>query len=275
MDQRLVIPNGGMPLEGDDFVWMQDGIDKTIRGVFEDIAARVPQTGHPNTWGNFIISGCEVTDLGNSLVAVTEGYVYIEGEILYTPAVASVSTATGALGYIKHVYFDPAGQEVMQNGSIEHTYEVRRAQLTTFGASPTQPTVFLTAFGRPNRYKFLLLDADVESLHDTNVINTIDSNWYLSGGASLQDPILVTKQVGRVNFRGTFEHGAQSVWGAAVFNLQAAFRPVTSLYFLCPFGDDGIVRVVVEYGGDVKFYQIQAPSTGFTIHLDGINYTIE
>lgn len=271
---RLVIPNGGMPLEGDDFKFFQDAYAEAFTGVFKEISDRVPTTAHPNTFGNFIISGCIITDIGGGNSSISDGFVFIDGEILYAPAVASISTASlPNVAYRLHSYYDPAGNEVFQDTVTRDTYEVRRAQHVTLGAAPTVPVVFVNQ--PAYRYKNLITRADVESLYDENVDSTLSNSWsgVDDGGTGVY--VKVTKQFGRVHFRGQVAGG--SLGGATICNIAHEFRPLIDMSFLCSFGGDGIARVDIENSsGNVNVTQIVAPSGPATIlDLNGISYTIE
>lgn len=270
---RLVVPNGGMPLEGDDFDWIQNGAAETFKGVFKAIADLATGTGNANTLGNFIIAGCEVTDIGGGNSSISEGYVFIDGEILYTPAIASISNAQLAnAAYIKHIYYDPAGQEVMQNGNTEDTYEVRRAELKVWGAAPNEATVYINSLIGQNRYLDILTGADVFALRDVVAPTTMVNSWTTVANPNTTEPLLITKQFGRVNIRGPILAGTL---GGAAFTLSAGFRPKIGVEFLCPYGDTGIVKVAIATSGQVEVYQVIAPGSGSLVPLDGITFTIE
>jgi hypothetical protein len=265
---KLVIPNGGMPLEGDDFKFFQDAYAEAFLGVFSEIANRVPITGHPNTFKNFIISGCEITDIGGGNSSISDGFVFIDGEILYAVAVGSVSNASLVnVAYRLHSYYAPAGNEVFQDSSTQDTYEVRRAQTVTLGGSPTVPVVFVA---QPNyRFKNLLTHADVDSIYDVNAEGTLANSW-----ADIGDGILVTKQFGRVMFRGSVFGG--TLGGATVLTLSTGFRPSVQMRFLCSYGGDGIALCSLSTSGVLSVEQVIAPSGVATLlDLNSISYTIE
>lgn len=124
---RLLIPNGGMPFEGDDLLWMQNGIREGIANILTAM------------YGNedIIVSGVSLNQNGTD-IHYTEGYVVIDGELLYLPA----GTASGVAQEPERAYivpdisYDMDGADVFADGQTKDTYEIRKAKLGDPLASP-------------------------------------------------------------------------------------------------------------------------------------------
>lgn len=269
---KLIIPNGGMPLEGDDFRWFQDGYAEAFKGVFSEIARRVStsvlgqgQVGffiHPNYEGNFVITGCEVTSIGSGNVSVAEGFVFIDGEVLYFPAVASMPEAAPGFGYAFRlvVTYDPAGLEVFQTGGSFDTYEIRRAEIYTLSASPTVPSA------RDFRLVDLLSYGDVN-----NPLRDLDGETSLSNGWVDATPIIVRKINGRVYMEGELTPGT---WAQPGLTLSSGFRPSRPLRQMVPWGNDGIALVIIGNNGWITPRQIITPTAFNNLDLSQINFTV-
>jgi hypothetical protein len=116
--KKLLIPNGGMPLEGDDFNWINAGVVEAFKAIFFEYGQAYS--------GNFVISGCVAT-FAAGFASVTEGYVMLDWEICYCPA-QTVGVASLAVSSLKLVSsFDAAGTEVFADSVSRETYENRRA----------------------------------------------------------------------------------------------------------------------------------------------------
>lgn len=115
---KLTIPNGGMPLHGDDFAWMQDGIQEAIEGALHLFAA-------PHG-GNLILSGCEATISGGA-IAYAPGFVLLGHEVLRFEGTTLSNTINDGHKWKLAITYDPAGNDVFADTVARDTYEVRRA----------------------------------------------------------------------------------------------------------------------------------------------------
>lgn len=110
---------GGMPLELDDFAWMQDA----TKEVFDVLLANI-SNGTP-----FKIKGCVPTIStgggGLQLDSMTEGWIYMDGEVLYVPAVTTPIIIGSNFAYFEKDYmYDPAGLETFESSVNNDTYEI-------------------------------------------------------------------------------------------------------------------------------------------------------
>lgn len=115
---KLLIPNGGMPLEGDDFRWEQSAVRDAFKGMLHYFAS--PYNG------NIVLSGCQISLVSGNAV-VTEGYVCINYEVCYVAAqsVAVSGLATSSLKIVET--YDASGLEVFADSVSRDTYAIRRA----------------------------------------------------------------------------------------------------------------------------------------------------
>ncbi len=117
---KLVVPNGGMPLEGDDIRWMYSGLSDAFKAMFFGI-------GHSS--GNFIISGCTVSIVGTT-ASVTAGYAMLNWEVCYCPAHSATVTNLGTCSLKIDETYDVTGSEVFADSITRDTYAKRRAKIT-------------------------------------------------------------------------------------------------------------------------------------------------
>lgn len=74
---------------------------------------------------NFIVQGVVVSGSSPN-VAITEGWVLLDGELIKVDAQTGIDTATDNK-FVKVTTFDPRGNKTFQNATIEDTYEKNRA----------------------------------------------------------------------------------------------------------------------------------------------------
>lgn len=118
---KLLINEGGQPLYLDDLDFMQEAFAETLKGVISAI----------NTYGNVILSGCEVTlsASGESTIySWDKGYVAIDGEVFQVEK-GSFSGANDATLYWK-VISTEGQKEIFENSSEHNVYRYRKVTLT-------------------------------------------------------------------------------------------------------------------------------------------------
>lgn len=117
---KLLVPNGGMPLYGDDFAFLDAAAREAFSGVIREFAQAAG--------GYMILGGCETSTSGPSTV-VASGFVLLNYEICYFPGGSIVPTPGEAAGFDLDVTYDSAGLKTFANASTNDTYQVRRAKL--------------------------------------------------------------------------------------------------------------------------------------------------
>lgn len=125
---KLIIPNGGMPFEGDDLLYMQDQLRDTFKAILKALS--------PDS-GNFILQGCEVSaDSGNTLISA--GYVVLDYEVLPFSGATLVTDNVPAKAFGLEITYDPAGNEVFADNVSKDTYEVRKAVIKDIENIPNE-----------------------------------------------------------------------------------------------------------------------------------------
>jgi hypothetical protein len=118
MNKLLTNFNGGFPLTLDDIRWNDDA----YRYAFNNLLNAFYTGATPN----FIVSGCEVSALQSPQngIHITEGLVYIEGELLQVDAHDVIYDGHDLYAFQKSVTYDSAGNKVFKDASSQQTYQV-------------------------------------------------------------------------------------------------------------------------------------------------------
>lgn len=236
---RLLIPNGGMPFEGDDLLWLQSG----LRGGISNLVSAI--------YGDedIIISGVELNQNGSD-IDYTEGYVVVNGEILHLPA----GTAVGAAQEPERAYivadlsYDMDGTDVFADGQTKDTYEIRKAGLgDPFGSPPAGAIGFDNI--DPRRY--------YEVYQVPN--NLLQGTWE---GIDLE----FVKKGKHVTMRGMIEQG--ETIQDFISGIPPRFRPKQDSMFVC--------GTTSGAGADEVLYRIyiRADGTGLVIGVNGGTLTV-
>lgn len=249
---------GGFPLVVDDLDFMQV--------AWRNFGQLLSGVGNPQwTLSNgLILSGCQVT-----ANAVTSGWVLLDNELLKLDATTFPSLSTAFI--VLDESTDPAGTKVFADGSIHDVYLARKARVWSTPTPPMQPYIKLD--NPCARIESALTQKDITSPFDVSF--SLDSAWTAStpvpAGVA---PLLITKQFGRVQFRGAVR-GAMPA-GSLIGNLGVGFRPIAQgLMFLCPYGN-GIARVGIGDTGTVSLDGYPVPATlGDELDLSGILFAVE
>lgn len=114
---KLTIPNGGMPFEGDDLLYMQDQLRDTFKAFLKAFS--------PDN-ANFILQGFETTS-GDGITDIAPGLVVIDYEILPFEGATLPTENIPAKALGLQITYDPAGNEVFADQVSKDTYEVRKA----------------------------------------------------------------------------------------------------------------------------------------------------
>lgn len=114
---RLIFPNGGFPLHGDDFGFMQDAAIDALKASLWHVASQ-----HA---GNIIISGCAVSYDGFTC-SLSAGYAMLNYEIVFVPAHSFATPALSGASIKLAISYDPTGNDVFADAVARDTYQVRR-----------------------------------------------------------------------------------------------------------------------------------------------------
>lgn len=241
---KLLTPNGGMPLDGDDFQWIQDGLLEAFRGsLWWAIAGGENQ----------IIRGCEITLVGLD-ASITAGFAVIGGEVCYVPAhTETVSSLAGSSLKIDESY-DATGLEVFADSVSRDTYAIRRALISDGLNSGDE--IVLDSPGRIY-YDQAFADGDLENGWLTSGTNTVRARLFN----------------GEVSLEGAITAGDTNL---TLITLPAIFRPLKQR--VCVIGNsdvDTFLIAVVQTDGQVIAINSGSQvtySAGKSLFLDAIRY---
>lgn len=129
MDKFKTTDNGGLPIQLNDFRFMQDGTSDSFKGLAGAFGVTAANS--------YILQGCDVTD-GGSVWNIAAGYIALEGEVLPVTAHSVTKTLGGGQVHAWQVLstFDPAGLKTFESGGSFDTYEVREGRVQVVTASP-------------------------------------------------------------------------------------------------------------------------------------------
>ena len=120
MDKFKTIAVGGLGLILDDFRWFFGRLTNPNDGMYEAFNNLLRGYGD-----NFIVQGVVASGTTPN-VAITEGWVILDGELIKVDAQTGIDTASDNK-FVKVTTFDPRGTKTFLNGSINETYEKNRA----------------------------------------------------------------------------------------------------------------------------------------------------
>lgn len=211
--KKLTIPNGGMPLEGDDFNWIHGGVLEAFKALYFGFGLQYN--------GNFIISGCSVS-FAAGFATITEGYVMLDWEICYCPPQTVGVTSLASSSLKVESVFDVEGLEVFADSVSRDTYENRRAIISDGLNSGVE----------------IPLDTSARYEYSENV-NIFSGTW---GAASGSTP--------KCKRKGDIVHLSGAITGGetnlVAFNLPSVFRPGESRRLRTNTGS-----VFIDTNGDV------------------------
>lgn len=130
--KKLIIPNGGMPFEGDDLTWMSNGIVEAIE------AAILPFLRD----GHIILSGMETTLNVDGTTTVAPGWIVYNNEILQFAGQTISGGDLTEWSIDRKVEYDINGRDVFADNITKDTYEVVTAQIVFNGPAVVKVSDF-------------------------------------------------------------------------------------------------------------------------------------
>ena len=212
---KLLIPNGGMPLYGDDFNFLDAAQRDAFKGVIFEVSKLYS--------GNIILGGCELTIAGSNFT-VAPGYLLVAYEICYFAGFTG-PVAGGATGYFTLTPTnDPAGLKSFANGSSQNTWQVR---VVTF----TPNVVAGGALDYPDLKRF---SDGVETLLISKVTSSTAYSMINGWAKVVSNNPTLYKHFRGVHWVGDFTPGtiSQTVF-TKITTLPVGFRPVQRLKTIC------------------------------------------
>ena len=120
MDKFKTIGVGGLPHTLNDFRQFLGRLDVPSEGIYQAFNNLLRGFGD-----NFIVQGVVASGTTPN-VAITEGWVLLDGELIKVDAQTGIDTTTDNK-FVKATTFDSRGTKTFLNGSINETYEKNRA----------------------------------------------------------------------------------------------------------------------------------------------------
>src|SRR3990170_8671916 len=203
---KLLIPNGGMPFEGDDLLFMQESLRNGFLQLIEYLS-----TASVFNDNSCIIRGVNV-NLGAGNATYSGGVVAIAGELCtLAGGVAVGAEANMNQWWIElETFADPAGTQIFADAVSKDTYQVRRAKVTNSVAVPSTGAM-----------RFDLLDS-------YKVVNTYVPPALLNGiSQEATNPVGVRKNHRYITFTGHIVSDGTTADGSEIFTIPQYFRPAS------------------------------------------------
>lgn len=239
---KLLTPNGGMPLDGDDFQWIHDGLFEAFRGALWWAIA-----GGENQ----IIRGGEITLAGLD-ASITEGFCVIGGEICYIPAHTETVSGLATSSLKIDESYDATGLEVFADSVSRNTYAIRRALISDTLSGGDE-----IALDNPTR------------IYYDQTFSSFSNGWLASGGSTIRARLFN----GMVSLEGGLTAGTTNL---AILTLPAIFRPSAARHMVIGNNEiDEFLRLVVQTDGQVIAYSSGGEveySAGKTLYLDACHF---
>lgn len=260
---KLLFPNGGLPLYGNDFDFMQSSVHDGINAVLRPFAE--------TAGGNMIVSGLDFTLVGSNY-HISDGWVMLNYELL-----RFVGGDTGITDPIDlqdnvvielYVYQDssPNATRTMASGATENVWQRRQARIAVLGGLPA-----LTV-SDPVRLEYIIANA-VDGISDVFVpMLDFENSWT---GAGLF-PNRIIRRGKTVILRGLLTVGTiDSITYTKVFQIQEGFRPKVRQYFICAMPNTSIGLVDILPTGEVFVIGVIISTTSPPALMDVSNIRFE
>jgi hypothetical protein len=253
---KLLVPNGGMPLFGDDFAFLDAATRDAFKGVFFAFG------------GNMVLGGCELTIVGDD-VTVSPGYVLIDYEVCYFPGRTFSSTLAQGGNFAADNYFDPAGEKVFADASSHNTYQVRRAKFnatnTVVGGPLDLNSLDLVRFPRA------IQAALIGQVSSSNAISYANSWAAESGNAPVLQRLLNRCELYGGLVPGTLLPSSFTL----IAHLPAGYRPVRRFKAICAAVGTGLYgSIMVEIFPDGSVYAIAVDGNSYELISLNISYVV-
>jgi hypothetical protein len=261
---KLIFPNGGLPLYGDDFSYMQDSLRKAMTASLLPYAAL--------NGGNMVVSGC-VMNFNNvtQTFDFTEGWVMIDYDLLWFRGGDSGEDNAADIFDIEvepYIYADPNANatRTLANGNSANVWQRREAR---FRQTPN--LIYLAIALNSNRLPYLAAKL-LEGAADTDVALTgFDNNW---GGGNIISPRAI-RRGNTVILRGLLSVGTVNTTNFnLVFTLQLGYRPKVRQYFTCamPNSSIGLVDILQDGSVYVKYLLENTTDPPSLLDISNIRY---
>ena len=225
---KLLFPDGGMPLYGDDLGWQFESILDGLVGIARGFGID----------GRCVFWGCEVT-LTASSVSITEGWV-LQGDGLLYLAEQTISGITGIK--LQDVFLQKS--EVLNNPTLMEDGQTENIYKTVTGVIK-----YLPGISQPYDFALDVIDDyRLENILHTERTGslTLVNGFTVSFGSGME-----VLKVGRlVTLNGSLT-GTVVQGGDVIGVLPSGFYPIRDTYFLCHAGVNTFVEIRVAPNGNI------------------------
>lgn len=258
---------GGMPLNLEDFVWL----DSCIRDAFKGLTSAFG--------GNFTLSGCELDLFAGTYAA---GYVVMDGEILKVDGGSIPALSPGDILYwTLDLSYDSGGTETFGNGNVNDTYEYRKARMVagtpSVGEMPiTVPTLldYISQYVQLNG-AFALKKQEDWILVGTNGAPAFENGWVDYNSAQFGQLRFMKDNFGFVTITGAVGSGTVGST-TPIFHLPVGYRPAYQESYIVPAdnlaipGGNAFHRIIIYPDGKVAITAATAADFTGDNHFVGI-----
>lgn len=227
--KKLVSPGngGGAPLHLDDFVRLQDEGAKPFQELCKAING-----GNP-----FIISGCVVTGPVSSNYAISEGYIYINGDILHYPG-TSATTMPATIYEDTPVptlrpFFDAVQRQILEERVLVLTTGAAPIGVERITFVPDTTARLLTCI---NKYQDDSIALKANKAHEAwkifgkNGVAGLATGWSHANGLGTDDTPLqfMKNDLGQIFLTGSLF--LSNTAGVNIATLPAGYRPSMDIF---------------------------------------------
>lgn len=201
---------GGLDLFHDDIRWNDDAYRSAMNGILADFAI--------GTNPNFVISGCVPTHTIGVSLAVTAGYIYLNGEILRVEAQTFLNAGSD-FKYTKVTTYDATGDRITKAGASVQTYQKNRGVVSAGVAGVTELDA-LNPETLADKIKAVL-----DLTYDTWVQPTMSTGFAHSLGEADYGVWYKKTREGNLQIVGVAYVTADNAGDVTMFTLPADYRP--------------------------------------------------
>jgi len=212
--KKLIIPNGGMPFEGDDLKYMQDAFIEGFRFLLKAFS--------PDE-DNFILQGVEITE-DSGVTTLSPGLVVLSYEILEFPGASFPTSDINSKAIVLDVSYDAQGNEVFADNVSKDTYEVRKCKIAT--STGVQEELQVT-----DSHQWIYLGEKIMQLPHLATKTILETDDYVSGD------LIAFKQGAIVVLQGSINSSTGSFDGEIIPQLPEKLRPTSTIKTLIPLND--------------------------------------
>jgi hypothetical protein len=215
---------------------------------------------------NYIVVGCIPTILAGVSATVTDGYIWLNDEILRVDAQSTPFVSSDQYYYEKDVTYDPAGDKVYNDAVPRETWQINRGVLVNGTGAPLPSNVLDTqGFTMPDKIKQIiegnLVEFNAQSFAIQNTDELVKAGISGAGNTwimTVPDTNIIAST--EVFFLHFFDHAPGTGFGIYEIRTVSGFliTTVTEPTFLMYVNDQGTIKEfwrlsLVPVGAPINF----------------------